>query len=243
MRRRAAFVELLALWVHPGRSKSGWERTGNPSNANHAAGANQLAKGHTPVTAKKKSGESPKTDRPLGECVRKLRESQQLSVRTLASKCGFSASFISQIELGQASPSLASLERLAAALGVTLGEFFQTASPPGPAIVRAAERQALHSEWSHAKIETLGAIHPGSRLEAILVTLRSGGASGSRVHTHETELLAVVFDGEVLLTLDDAVHALERGDAVTIPAGTRHRWQNKSGKSAQILKVNPRMNF
>jgi XRE family transcriptional regulator, regulator of sulfur utilization len=35
----------------------------------------------------------------------------------LASKCGFSPSFISQVELGQASPSIASLDRIALALG------------------------------------------------------------------------------------------------------------------------------
>ena len=49
----------------------------------------------------------------VGEAIRRLREGQRLSVRTLASKSGFSASFISQVELGQASPSLASLDRIA----------------------------------------------------------------------------------------------------------------------------------
>lgn len=80
------------------------------------------------------------------DAVRRLREARGLSVRTLASKCGFSASFISQVELGQASPSIASLDRIAAALGVTLGEFFQAVTPSGPSIIRAAERQVMQSE-------------------------------------------------------------------------------------------------
>ena len=195
------------------------------------------------MATRRQRGTADRADRPLSECVRRLRESRQLSVRTLASKCGFSASFISQIELGHASPSLASLERIAAALDVTLGEFFHTTSPSGPTIVRAAERHALHSEWSHASIETLGPIHAGSRLEALLITLHTGGSSGSKVHSHETELLAVVFDGEVLLTMEDTAYTMKRGDAVTIPAGMPHRWQNKCRTAARILKVNPRATF
>lgn len=193
------------------------------------------------VERNREEGISKKRECQVGECIRRLRESYNLSVRTLASKCGFSASFISQVELGRASPSLASLERIGAALGVTLGEFFQALTPSGPAIIRVAERQAMQSEWSRAKIETLGPGYPESRLEGLLVTLRPGGSSGSRTHTHETEILAVIFEGELLLTLEDTVHTLQRGDAVMIPAGTPHRWQNKSAKAAQILKVNPRL--
>ena len=61
---------------------------------------------------------SPRTATPLeqslGDALRRLRLRERVSVRTLASKCGFSPSFISQVELNQASPSLASLERIAA---------------------------------------------------------------------------------------------------------------------------------
>jgi transcriptional regulator with XRE-family HTH domain len=61
----------------------------------------------------------------VGELVRELREARRLSVRALAAQAGFSPSFISQVENEQASPSIASLERIATALGVTLVEFFQ----------------------------------------------------------------------------------------------------------------------
>jgi len=44
----------------------------------------------------------PKTVIPLGKVIRHLRRQRHLSVRGLADKCGFSASFISQVELGQA---------------------------------------------------------------------------------------------------------------------------------------------
>ena len=59
----------------------------------------------------------------IGEHIRRLRSDRGLSVRAFAAQTGFSPSFISQLENGQVSPSLGSLQKIADALGVTLGEF------------------------------------------------------------------------------------------------------------------------
>ena len=179
-------------------------------------------------------------EQSVGEAIRRLRKSLRLSVRTLAAKCGFSASFISQIELNQASPSLASLERIAAGLGVTLGRFFLSTEPAAPAVIRASERLILQSEWSHAQIESLGSPAVGGKLESLLITLRPGGSSGARLHARETELFTIVFAGEVRLHLKQTVQVLRRGDAITIPPGTAHRWENTTAKDVQLLKVIPR---
>lgn len=176
----------------------------------------------------------------VGAAIRRLRDSQRLSVRTLAHKCGFSASFISQVELNQASPSLASLERIASGLGVTLGQFFMTTESVEPAPIRASNRPMLQSEWSRAQIESLSHPGTGSKLEVLLITLRSGGSSGGRVHARETELFTIVLAGAVQLHLKETVQVLRRGDAITIPPGTPHRWENTGAKDVQLLKVIPR---
>lgn len=180
-------------------------------------------------------------EQSLGAAIRRLREKHRLSVRTLARKCGFSPSFISQVELNQASPSLTSLEQIARGLGVTVGQFFEAATSPGPIVVRSSERSVLQSEWSRSQIESLGHAGIDSRLEALLITIRSGGRSGGHMHSRETELFAVVFAGEVRLQLGETTQILRRGDAVTIPPGTPHRWENKGAKDAQLLKVIPRL--
>ncbi len=182
-----------------------------------------------------------KTELHVGKMVRRFRALRQLSVRTLADKCGFSPSFISQVERGQASPSIASTERIATALGVTLGEFFRAASPSLPAIVRVKDRPVLQSQWSNAKVETLGPSSQDSRLESLLITLKAGGASASRPYTRQTEQLAVVLRGSVTLQLDDTVQVLEEGDAVSIPAGTHHCWNNRARKQVQVLIVTARL--
>ncbi|MDP3092481.1 MAG: XRE family transcriptional regulator [Nitrospira sp.] len=197
--------------------------------------------GGSPGKSRRKTQkQSGQIEQSLGEAIRRLRDSQRLSVRALASNCGFSASFISQVELNQASPSLSSLERIAAGLGTTLGQLFVTAAPSAPAPIKASHRPMLQSEWSRAQIESLSHPSVNSKLEALLITLRLGGSSGGRLHLRETELLAIVFAGTVRLQVGNTSHVLHRGDAITIPAHTLHRWENTEPKPAQLLKIVPR---
>lgn len=170
----------------------------------------------------------------VGERIRQLRTGRGLSVRTLAAATGFSPSFISQAEHGQVSPSIASLERIAAALGVTLGRFFTESAPTPAAVVRVTERQEITSSWSRGTIEALGPIGGRRMLEPILITLLPGGRSGNRLHEALGELFAFVCDGEVTLTLPESNYALRQGDAVSIAAGTPHQWENTAPSPAQM---------
>jgi transcriptional regulator with XRE-family HTH domain len=179
----------------------------------------------------------------VGERLRHLREERRISVRKLAELTEFSASFISQVENGQASPSIGSLERIAAAVGVTLGEFF--AAPSGDEraglIVRAAGREHLDSAWSNARIDALAPMSGGRKLEPVLITLEPGGRSGKRPHAHAMEEFAFVLEGRVRLTLGEEAHDLEEGDAVTITPEQARAWENTGSAAARILVVSARI--
>src|SRR5512136_139518 len=89
--------------------------------------------------------------RLIGEHIRRLRLKRHVSVRTFAAQTGFSASFISQLENGLVSPSLGSLQKIAEALGVTLGDFFaatESAKAEESLVVRRSERRRLDSTWT-----------------------------------------------------------------------------------------------
>ncbi len=176
----------------------------------------------------------------IGKMVRRFRRARQISVRGLAAKCGFSPSFVSQVELGQSSPSIASTERIASALGITLGHFFNPATPSPPGVIKAKDRLILESAWSRAKIESLGPPTQHSGLEAMLVTLKPGGTSASRPHTRDVEQMILVFRGTTHLQLEDDRHVLREGDAIAIPPSARHLWTNASRNPVQILIVTVR---
>jgi quercetin dioxygenase-like cupin family protein len=161
-----------------------------------------------------------------------------VSVRAFAERVGFSASFISQLENGQVSPSIASLGKIAAALNTTLAELFARSSDNVRSVVRAKQRPSFRSSWSQAQVSVLTA-GLGS-LEALMVTLDPGGRSGKEASPSQYDQFAIVFAGALELTLGEELLTLHRGDAVQIVARTPHRWHNASRRPAQVALVSLR---
>ena len=184
---------------------------------------------------------APSTEGRVGEVLRHVRERSGLSLRTLAARAGFSASFLSQVETGQVSPSVASLERIATELGITLADLFEASQDSTTTVVRAGERVGFTSSWSRARVESL--IPAGKRrpLEAIAVTLAPRGASGKHAGRHPADQFAYVLRGPIRLLLGDEDLCLSTGDAVVIPRRTPHRWYNEGPGTAEVLLASIRL--
>src|SRR5881397_113488 len=84
-----------------------------------------------------------KTEVDVGERLRALRRFRRCTLRTIAARSGLSESFLSQVERGRSSASIASLRRIADALGVSIADLFEPESLPGPRVLRRNERPAL----------------------------------------------------------------------------------------------------
>jgi len=176
----------------------------------------------------------------VGAWVRRLRTDQGMTLRALAARTDFSPSFISQVENGTVSPSIASMEKIAGALGSSLSECFAAAaSGEANLIVRTSDRMQMTSRWSKARIEALSPV-TGRRLEPWLITLDPGGRSAKHPSIHRSEEFAYVLEGKPTLTLGPEEHVLRPGDAVTIRARELRRWENKTASVVRILNVSAR---
>jgi transcriptional regulator with XRE-family HTH domain len=175
-------------------------------------------------------------EQTLGTSLRYLREQHGMSLRALAERVDFSASFLSQIENGQCSPSISSMEKIANALGVTLGQFFLSANQQ-VSIVRASERSHMALDWSRAEIASLGALSNASQFRASMLIIKPGGLTGKHATPSISDEFAMVFEGKVILKLQESEQVLERGDSVTIVAGTGRQWRNESDSLAEILVI------
>lgn len=130
------------------------------------------------------------------------------------------------------------MERIAAAVGATLGAFFSAiGQADGGLVFRARERRTLNSSWSHAQIEALLPARAERRHEPMLVTLRRRGRSGKHPVAHSTEEFAFVLEGRLTLRLGPDEHSLEAGDAVVLRAGELRLWTNPGAKRARVLIV------
>jgi transcriptional regulator with XRE-family HTH domain len=75
----------------------------------------------------------------LGEAIKNIRTAKGLSQGEMQKRTGILRSYLSRVENGHTVPSLATLQRLASAMGVALSDFFSANGQPvdGAAVASA----------------------------------------------------------------------------------------------------------
>ena len=174
----------------------------------------------------------------LGQRVKSLRERQQLSLRALAARSGVSINAISRIERGETSPTVASLRRLAAALGQPIGAFF----PDGPARAAAVVRRdrRLRSEGEGVVLESLATGLPDQRFEPYMLTLEPGASNLPAPVTHGGQEFLLCLQGSVICLVGEETHPLAAGDSLIYVASRPHLCRNDGRGFATLLLVHER---
>jgi len=170
----------------------------------------------------------------LGARIRALRLARGLTLRRLAADAGVTESFLSQVERGVASPSIASVQRIARALGQSIAELFAADERAG-SVVRAAERRRVVYQGLGAIDEFLTRSTDG-KLQVILSTIEPGGGTGDEAYTHDSdEEVVIVLEGALDLWVGQEHYRLEAGDAVTHASRIPHRNTNPGPGVARVL--------
>lgn len=175
----------------------------------------------------------PATDVPdfrpaLGQRVRALRTERGLSTRALAAVVGVTSGFISQIENGQVTPSLATLFRLTAELGVSMGELFDAVPHPANGrLLRASERTVL--EPIAGVRDQVLSLDPTRQIEVTLLEIDPGAATGEEPSTHGAQAeFVLVLEGALEVLLGETTYELDVGDALTFSGDVPHRYVNRT---------------
>jgi len=169
-----------------------------------------------------------------GSALRALREQRGLTIASLARQVGISAAAISQIESGAVQPSVMTLRKLAAALGVPVFRFFLPADTAAASVVRRGERKTLGLARTGARYELLTPSLQG-RLEVMEITMDPGQASAPERISHPGEECLVIISGCGQLELGDDVIDMQAGDAATFQASLPHRLCNTAPSPLSAL--------
>jgi XRE family transcriptional regulator, regulator of sulfur utilization len=175
----------------------------------------------------------------VGARVRVLRESMGLSLRDLAQRSGVSAPMLSQVERGEASPTLAVATRIASGLDLTLSQLLRLDEDRHLVITRGGEGRARR-RGGHI-IEELSPSLPGQRAEVSLHTLEPRASTGAPedppIHEPGSRETLYVQSGAVVLHIDGDRHELSAGDSVTFDADLPHHLENPGRAVARLLAV------
>jgi XRE family transcriptional regulator, regulator of sulfur utilization len=175
----------------------------------------------------------------VGPRIRALRDSMGLSLRDLAQRSGVSAPMLSQVERGEASPTLAIATRIASGLDLTLSQLLRLDEDRHLVITRRGEGRKRRRR-GHV-VEELSPPLPGQRAEVSLHRLEpgatTGGADDPPIHEPGSRETLHVEAGTVTLWVDGETHELDAGDSVTFDADLLHRLENAGDSEARLLAV------
>jgi transcriptional regulator with XRE-family HTH domain len=171
----------------------------------------------------------------IGPRLRALRKRRGLSLRALAELGGLSANTISLVERGKTSPSVATLHRLATALGVSMTFFFEEEEQRDVVFVKADRRARTRS--GSVTMENLGSGLRDQTMEPLLVTLQPGTGSGDEGIVHVGHEFVFCLEGGIEYEIKDDRYLLDAGDSLIFEARLPHRWRNVSDKPSAILLI------
>ncbi len=176
----------------------------------------------------------------LGDKLRAARRRRGLSLREASGLAGLSVSHLSAIERGTRNISLAGLQRLAVALGISVSDLFGSSSGSGR-LVQAGRRPVLDTGDRRVRVESLAV--GAQLLEPHLYVVQPGGGSEGS-YQHDGEEMVYVLQGEVEFWLNELErHVVQAGDCLTFPSSLRHRWRNSGAGRLEMLWVNTPITF
>jgi transcriptional regulator with XRE-family HTH domain len=172
----------------------------------------------------------------VGSKIRELREQRGLSLRALAEICGVSPNTVSLIERGLSSPSVDTLQRLAAGLGVPIVSFFETGDPPARLVLtRATDR--MRSRSPGMTIEHLASGLADHAFASFLITMKPGTSTDATPIEHSGAEWVYCLEGSVEYEIERKAYPLEPGDSLLFDASLPHRWRNPGATPSQMLLI------
>lgn len=177
----------------------------------------------------------------IGERIKKSRNDKGLSLRDLATKVELSASFLSQIEQGKASPSIENLKKIATSLDVRVSYLIEDEDDVNNTeLMRRNERKYIESRDSNTMIALLTSSNMDKTMEPILYEIGPYGESGRSFYNHNGEEFIFILEGKLDIYIDNVVHNLSEGDSLYFKSTQNHRFKNNTDKTTKaIWVVNP----
>jgi transcriptional regulator with XRE-family HTH domain len=169
----------------------------------------------------------------LGKKLRRMRQARGLTAVELAQRARVTSGFISQLEYSQTVPSLQTLERIAAVLGVSLTYFFLEESLQ-PQVVRKRERHTIHLGPDGSCISLLSPLS-SRHLELALFELPPGAVSWSTARSHAGQQCHLVVQGTIRADYGDKTYRLEEGDSILWEGTLPYRLENIGTNEARLL--------
>ena len=176
----------------------------------------------------------------LSKKIRQLRREQRMTQEKVASRTGFSKAFISKIETHATSPSIASLAKIASALGVSISTLLDESSEENQdlILVRRGQRKKVVGPGSNIgfSYESLAYKKKRKIMEPFIIKYPPG-SHVQKLFEHEGEEMVYILKGKIRLIYGNKTYLLKEGDTVYFNPTIPHRGESVGKEEALGLCV------
>lgn len=168
----------------------------------------------------------------IGERIRTRRKELGLSLRELGEQTDVSASFLSQVENDQVSPSLNSLQSIATALQVPMFYFLNNGHTGE--IVRGDKRRKLYFSDSKIGYDLLTP-NFSRQMMAVLIRMEPQACRVAMPLARPTEQWMHVSQGCMEIKIGEETHTLEAGDTIYYDGDLLREFRSVSDEELIII--------
>ena len=193
--------------------------------------------GKTGVRKRRKAAET--APPALGSAVQRLRKAREMSLGELSEVSGVAKSIISQIERNETNPTIATVLKLADALGVP-PERLLTQAAERPAIIqhqRRADIPMLISEDGKCRLFIIGALELVEHVQWYDVHAEPGGVLASEAHQPGCTEHLHVMRGEIEVTSGEETRRVKAGETLRYRGDLPHMLRNVGDEEAHATLV------
>ena len=179
----------------------------------------------------------------IGERIRSLRETKNLTISQVAENAGLETEQIQYIEDNQDVPSIAVLIKIARSMGVRLGSFMDDHEELGPVVSRKDELKDAHvmhcgqNSCRHMNYHALSQSKAGRHMETFQINIEPCGHSDFVLSSHEGEEFVYVLNGEIEIKYGSKTYLLKQGDSIYYDSIVPHHVHSSNGQTANVLAV------
>lgn len=178
----------------------------------------------------------------LGNQVRKLRNKRSLTLQDLADLTGLSKPNLSQIENNLVTPPIATLLKIASALGVAIGHFFQEPEKDtGLVVVRKSDRYGVakgpHISHIGYQYEPLAYAKVDKSMEPFIVHMEQRQAEDIVFNNHRGEEFLYVIEGRLEFHRGESIIILNEGDSIYFDSIIPHGYRGIDGPAKTLVVI------
>lgn len=159
----------------------------------------------------------------IGSRIRRIRTQERRTLQDVADQCGCSKGLLSKIETGKVVPAVATLARIAKALGVRVSVLMEDGEEARAVVTRnPIEREESFVPTSKGyRIYAVAPQFTNKKMQPVLFCSRKGEVRPHAV-SHEGEEFILVLEGEVRIHVGETQYHLKAGDSVYFEAIVKH---------------------